>query len=395
MSVKKRLMIFCDAYLPGERGGGGMWAVRNLAERFSERYDFYIVTRDCDGRIDATPYTNVPRNKWIRRPEANIYYASPSHLKSKHFAKLVEDVEPDGIYLNSVLSKPCVRFLFARRFYLKKHVPLLLASCGEFSPAALRLSLLKKRCFLFLGNVLGLFQNIVWKAATDKEREDIEREMGRVPIKVAPELSPKDILPDFRLEEKPEKEPGSLRLVFFSRVTTIKNLDFLLSLLHQFKAGKISLDVVGPTDDSDYLKRCESIAAALPKNISVNFLGSLERDAALEAIKTAHFMTLPSKSENFGYVVIESLAAGCPVILSDQVGWTEILGGNAGWLLPLSSPKDWTDVITHCLEMNGDDYRKRSFSAREFAVSYLTTEEPTTVNQLMFDSILAAPLANG
>src|SRR5215218_5881495 len=107
--MKKRLMVFCDAYLPGERGGGGMWAVRNLAERFCDRYELFIVTRDCDGRIDGTPYIDVPRNKWTTRVEAKVYYASPSHLKAKTFARLVDEIDPDAIYLNSVFSKPCVQ----------------------------------------------------------------------------------------------------------------------------------------------------------------------------------------------------------------------------------------------------------------------------------------------
>src|SRR5688572_9767504 len=93
--MKKRLMIFCDAYLPGKNGGGGMWAVKNLAERFSDRYEFFIVTRDCDSRTDNTPYVQIARNKWTERPEARVYYASPSHLKPRKLKELVENVEPD------------------------------------------------------------------------------------------------------------------------------------------------------------------------------------------------------------------------------------------------------------------------------------------------------------
>src|SRR5687767_4644029 len=81
--MKQRLMIVCDAYFPGELGGGGMWAVYNLASHFSNRYDFFIVTRDCDGRIDNTPYVKILRNKWTLREEAEVYYASPSDLIPK------------------------------------------------------------------------------------------------------------------------------------------------------------------------------------------------------------------------------------------------------------------------------------------------------------------------
>ena len=389
-------MVFCDAYLPGERGGGGMWAVRNLAERFCDRYDLFIVTRDCDGRIDGTPYTRVPRNKWTTRPEAKVFYASPSHLKAKTFARLVAEIAPDAIYLNSVFSKPCVQFLLARGFYLRDPVPIVLATCGEFSTAAMKLTPFKKRAYLVAARAAGLFRNILWKAATEPERDDIRRIMGkRVPIKVAPELSPKDILPDFSADEKPQKRQGSVKLVFFSRVTPIKNLDFLLEILRNVDRGSIYLDVIGPTDDLEYLNKCRRMAAALPRNIKVTFLGSLERDAALDVIKTSHFMVLPSKSENFGYVIIESLAAGCPVLLSDKVSWNEVEDAGAGWLVPLTNKPEWRASVERCVWIDSNEYRTMSFSAREFAVRYLIAEEPTEVNRVMFDSVFATPYVNG
>ena len=393
--MKKRLMIFCDAYLPGERGGGGMWAVRNLAERFSDRYDFYIVTRDCDGRIDGTPYVKTPRNRWMKRAEAKVFYASPSNIKPRIFAELVEEVQPHAIYLNSVLSKPCVRFLIARRFYLKRRIPLLLATCGEFAPSAMQESSFKKHSFLLAGRACGLFQNIIWKATTEKERTYIKALMGDVIIRVAPELSPRDILPDFDPKEKPKKEPGKLRLVFFSRVTKIKNLDFLLSLLGKIESGDVCLDVIGPTDDHGYVEKCKQLADSLPVNIRVKFLGALPRDAALEIIKQSHFMTLPSKGENFGYVVVESLAAGCPVLLSDQTGWPEVARCGAGWRIPLTYRSEWESILSKCLLMDAEEYSKMSFSARDFAIKYLIADEPTAVNQLMFDSVLTVPYANG
>jgi len=34
--------------LPGFRSGGGMWMIANLVERFADRYEFFIVTRNYD-----------------------------------------------------------------------------------------------------------------------------------------------------------------------------------------------------------------------------------------------------------------------------------------------------------------------------------------------------------
>lgn len=389
-------MIFCDSYLPGYRGGGGMWAVRNVAERFSERYDFFIVTRDCDGKIDTTPYVKIARNRWTERPEATVYYASPSGLNSKTFARLVNETDPHAIYLNSVFSKVCTRLLFARRRFRNRQIPLLIAPCGEFAAAAIRLKYFRKRMFLFFAKAFGLFRAATWKAASIEESDDISRLIPRdVKISVAPELTPRDILPGFTTEEKPEKVPGSVRLSYLSRVTRIKNLHFLLELLNVIDAVSIQLEVIGPADDDRYLEKCRQIADSLPSNVEVDFIGGLDHESALERVKRSHFMVLPTSSENFGYAILESMAAGCPVVLSDRVAWNDVTTNNAGWRIPLEDRGAWLKQLTECVSMGHEEYRRLSFSAREYAVKYLLVDEPAAENQLMFDSVLATPYLKG
>jgi glycosyltransferase involved in cell wall biosynthesis len=36
------------------------------------------------------------------------------------------------------------------------------------------------------------------------------------------------------------------------------------------------------------------------------------------------FFVLPTIGENFGYVFLEALAAGCPLITSDRTPWTTL-----------------------------------------------------------------------
>ena len=100
-------------------------------------------------------------------------------------------------------------------------------------------------------------------------------------------------------------------------------------------------------------------------------------------------MVLPTKNENFGYVVIEALAAGFPVIISDQVEWSGIEESNVGWKIPLDDRNSWISRFNTCVAMTAEDYGAMSFSARQFAVRYLIADEPTAVNQNMFDSLLA------
>ena len=63
-SIKKKILVFCDFYLPSIKSGGGMWTVVNLVDRFCDRYDFFVVTRNYDSKGDTVPYTSVETDVW-------------------------------------------------------------------------------------------------------------------------------------------------------------------------------------------------------------------------------------------------------------------------------------------------------------------------------------------
>lgn len=374
--VKKRIMIFCDFYLPSYKSGGGMWTLVNLVDRFCDVYDFFIVTRNYDSKGDKTPYATVKSDEWNATGNARVFYFSAKNFNQNKFAGLIDEIAPDAFYLNSAFATPVVKFLAARRKKMFADAPVILASCGEFSEGALSVKPLKKKIFLQYARAVGLYENVIWKASSEDEKEEIERVVGAgEEIWVAPDLAPKVILPDYAADAKPHKEKDAVKFVFVSRFVRKKNVHYFLERLREANAGRIEFEILGPLEDRVYWRECQAIIKTLPPNISVKATGAFSNEDALKRLCTSHFFALPTLSENFGYVFLEALAAGCPLLISDRTMWNDIENDNAGWCVPLEEPETWVEKINRCLAMNAAEYESMSRAARRYSTEWLAQPE--------------------
>ena len=382
-------MIFCDFYLPGYKSGGGVWTIVNLVDRFYDRYDIFIVTRNYDSKGDTATYTTVRSDDWNEVENASVFYFSPGTLTLRKTAHLVSEIKPDAIFLNSAFSMPVLKFLSARRCRMISDMPVVVAPCGEFSDGALSIKPLKKQLFLKCAGLIGLFSGVLWKASSDAEKEEILAVAGKgAEIMVAPDLVPRSILPDYSQETKPLKVKGSVKFVFISRVVPKKNVDFLLELLLEIHEGHIELDIIGPAEDQDYLQKCQDLVAQMSPNIDVNFSGGLPWLEALTRVSASHFLVLPTLNENFGYVFLEGLAAGCPLLISDRNMWTDIDERGVGWRIPLERPEQFVKQIERCLAMEDLEYSEMSRRARQYAVDWIARPEIDEATARVLDRVM-------
>lgn len=379
--MRPRILVYCDFYLPGFKSGGGMWTVVNLVDRFSDRYDFHIVTRNYDSKGDRRPYDTVVTGAWNRMGQAQVFYFPKTSLTPGRAAQLFREVQPDMVFLNSAFSMPVRQFLRARREGAIPPRPVVLAPCGEMSEGALSVKPLKKKLFLKLARNTGLYKGVIWKASFESEAYEIRQVMGDVEVLTAPDLAPRTILPDLDVMLKPEKVPGSVRIAFFSRVVPKKNLKFLLECLVRVK-GNLHLDIIGPLEDRSYWRECESIIDGLPPNITLSVAGSFEDQIdALHRLAESHFFAMPTLNENFGYVFIEALAAGCPLVISDRTAWSDIEAKGVGRRIPLEDPESYVAALEDCIAMDGPTFRRMSQNAREYACDWLGRKDPQDRNE--------------
>ena len=278
--------------------------------------------------------------------------------------------------MNSVFSKPSINFLRTRKRQEFSDIPVIVSPCGELNPATLKLKAAKKGLFLKYAKVTGLYRGVLWRASFELDAEEIRAAIGKdVDVLCAPDLPPKSILPDFDVSDKPVKVPGSVRFVFVSRLVRKKNLHFLIERLSRFDCGEISLDVVGPIEDKEYWKECEAAANGLPENVRLNVVGPLPYPETLERMRSAHFFVLPTLTENFGYVFIEALACGCPLLISDRTVWNDVTEKGSGWVVPIEDPGKWDESLARCLEMDQTQYTQMATAARTHATTWLSNSD--------------------
>jgi glycosyltransferase involved in cell wall biosynthesis len=110
-------------------------------------------------------------------------------------------------------------------------------------------------------------------------------------------------------------------LLFLSRLDQVKGLYLLMRAFAQIRQQipHVSLVVAGD-GNSAFVSGLKAEAVRLGIERDVIWPGFLDGELKQAALADADVFVLPSYSENFGIAVAEAMAAGVPVIVSDQVG---------------------------------------------------------------------------
>ena len=163
---------------------------------------------------------------------------------------------------------------------------------------------------------------------------------------------------------------------------------YLLDVLQSIETGRVALDIVGPFENEGYWRECEAMIEKLRPNISVNVTGPVAYETGLEHLFANHFFVLPTLNENFGYVFIESMAAGTPVLSSEHIVWTDWEQKNAGIRIPLADKIEWRRQIAKCIAMDNEEFNQTSAAARRYALRWLARTDAEKANAKVFEYAL-------
>lgn len=121
-------------------------------------------------------------------------------------------------------------------------------------------------------------------------------------------------------------------LLFLGRLHEKKGCDLLIEAFAQIchEDPALQLVMAGP-DDVGWQKSLEALAMRLGIAERVTWAGMLAGDIKWGAFHASEAFCLPSHQENFGIAVVEAMACGLPVLISNKVNiWREIQHDGAG-----------------------------------------------------------------
>lgn len=210
----------------------------------------------------------------------------------------------------------------------ENNIPRIVSTRGMLEPWALNHKPLKKRFAWRVYQKRNLQSAALLHATAPSEADQLTRLGLNTPVVIIPngvEIPSIDHVFSTKLEITTPKT-----CLFLSRLHPKKGLPLLLQAWALIRPEGWVLHIAGP-DEAGHELELRSIVRSLKLDRDVVFVGELEGENKSRALANADLFVLPTHSENFGIVVAEALAHGCPVITTKGAPWEMIVREKCGW----------------------------------------------------------------
>jgi glycosyltransferase involved in cell wall biosynthesis len=317
------------------RYGGPVTVLRQTAPalvQYGMKVD--VVSTRADGRGDFSPDQDAEMNL----PGAQTFLFSRSCPgRSFYFAKGMarwigaNASAYDVIHIHGVFNYPAN---VVKRAARACGVPYLVSPHGMLDRWCMSHRAWKKWPYFLMLERSSLRSASGLLAASEFEAGELRR-LSLAPIYTLPFGIPATQL----VLSPPSNGNGPLKVIAVARLDPIKGLETLIETMASLKARGVmaTAEVIGG-GDIGYRRRLEE--AALRNKAPVQFIGELTATEVQKRLRAADVFVLPSYHENFSFAVVEALAAGLPVVITDQVGIADsVISAQCGAVVPAGQPE--------------------------------------------------------
>lgn len=342
-----RILHVVPSYWPAVRYGGPIRSVHGLAAALARLgHDVHVYTTAMDGPTDL----DVPLNTPVSVEGVQVWYFPVPRFRRLGVApglarQLRRDVAGfDVVHLHSVFLWPTWKAARAAR---RARVPYVVAPRGMLVRSLIRRrSRWIKRLWIDLIERRTLAQAARLHVTSRGEADELRAQnLTRAPIVMIPNGVTFPDGPQF-LTPGPFAALPQRYALFLSRINWKKGLDRLIQAWKSVPGLPL---VIAGNDEEGYQKHLEALARELGIADSVLFVGPASDAHKWALYAQAQLFVLPSYSENFGIVVAEAMAMGCPVIVTPDVGASELVAQAGAGEITAGDPEQLAATIRRVL----------------------------------------------
>jgi len=328
-----KIAIFNLPHLSFNRGGE-KWIIK-VASYLSKKYDVRVITTNLNKKYDLN--------------NLNFEYIVIEH--KKRFG-LLHDISEIKNYLKDTDITYAFYVWFGTQIDILKYSKKVIF--GHHTPLD---GPIQRVYYSLLENIIARKIKDSYHHFLTEYRANIYRKRGFKKIFVIPNFVELD-------KYKPkEKSYDKFKIICPGVVNIEKGLDVLIKVAEILKKYN---------DIEFYITGNKPIYENLPAN--VKYLGMLNEDEYIDVISTANLMFLPTRIETFSFSVLENLAVGNPVVVSNLPDVISAFGKSESiYYAKLNNVEDYINGILkyyQILKNNRDKYEELSKKAREIASKF-------------------------
>jgi glycosyltransferase involved in cell wall biosynthesis len=317
-----KILHVVPTYYPATRYGGPIRSVHGLASaQASQGHDIHVYTTNADGK-GVLP---VPLDRPTRLDGVNVWYFATSLGRRVYWSPKMREALAlnitnfDILHLHSVFLWPT---LAAARAARRAKVPYVLSPRGMLVGDLIRRkSSLAKRAWITLFERRNIERAAAVHLTSEVEASELSA-FGFPHTRLAVVANGVEMPRDISSNGVNARETHRPYVLFLGRLNWKKGLDRLIPAMKEVANADL---LIAGNDEENYQPELEALTRRYSVVDRVRFLGSIDDNEKWALLASARILVLPSYSENFGNAVLEAMAAGCPVIVTPEVGIARIV----------------------------------------------------------------------
>lgn len=308
-----------------------------------------------------------------------------SYLRLKEECNRILAWQPDVVHFHSAFIPLHPLIAFELR---KKGIPYIITTHGALDMMVLKRNQLKKKVYM---NILEMkyFEGASGFVALSKgERDDILKLSPMANINIIPNAISLDTIEFCNKAFTLRKLLTSKKInaLFLGRYDVYqKGIDFLINLIAQLQKNDIPIKL--ETHGVEPIRRMGQINEIRGNNSNVNILGPVYGKEKLEVFIQSNMYMQTSRWEGFGMSIVEAMASGLPVVVSETMNIAPFVKDSEGGIVVPFDILEATDILKNIL----DDEKllnKMGANGRKYVLKNLNPQTVASKTKDFYKSII-------